>query len=213
MTTATPQTPTTGYLTTNTLGSPRVTTDQSGNVTSRRDFMPFGEEIASLGNRTAAIGYQTDATRQKFTGYERDQESSLDFAEARYHNFNLGRFNSPDPENAGAYESDPQSWNGYTYAGNNPILFTHPTGEDYVICDPDGKSNCQKPNTDKQFENARNAGGFTFNDGKIFDSDGVLRGTYSYIPNKGNQSGKVLVCSRGQLLKHSVQLLAEQLPG
>ena len=41
------------YLTTDSLGSPRVITDAEGNVTSRRDFMPFGEEIgAGAGGRT-----------------------------------------------------------------------------------------------------------------------------------------------------------------
>ncbi len=44
--TATPTAiPTTSYMTTDHLGSPRVITDKSGNVISRRDFMPFGEEI------------------------------------------------------------------------------------------------------------------------------------------------------------------------
>lgn len=40
-----PTAPTTAYLTTDHLGSPRAITDASGQVTSRRDFMPFGEEI------------------------------------------------------------------------------------------------------------------------------------------------------------------------
>jgi RHS repeat-associated protein len=35
--------------------------------------------------------------RQDFTGYERDGETGLDFAEARYYAKNHGRFNSPDP--------------------------------------------------------------------------------------------------------------------
>jgi hypothetical protein len=37
------QNPTTSYTTTDHLGSPRVITDQLGQVKSRRDFMPFGE--------------------------------------------------------------------------------------------------------------------------------------------------------------------------
>ena len=47
--------------------------------------MPFGEEVmAGVGGRTVAQGYgQTDNARQKFTGYERDDESGLDFAQAR----------------------------------------------------------------------------------------------------------------------------------
>jgi hypothetical protein len=69
-------TPTTSYVTTDHLGSPRVITDKNGNVISRRDFMPFGEEIsrANSGN---------DSIRKKFTGYEKDTETNLDFAEAR----------------------------------------------------------------------------------------------------------------------------------
>ena len=61
------------YLTNDHLGSPRITTDAVGAVISRRDFRPFGEEIA----RT---NYGADNVRQKFTGYERDIESDLDFA-------------------------------------------------------------------------------------------------------------------------------------
>jgi RHS repeat-associated protein len=140
------QSPQTSYLTNDPLGSPRITTNQAGNVQSRRDFMPFGEEITGLGNRTAAMGYQTDTIRQKFTSYERDNETALDYAKNRFHNFSLGRFTSPDPykivaeieyeqteEKAIAklnnYLNKPQQWNGYSYAINNPLKYTDPTGE------------------------------------------------------------------------------------
>ncbi|RMH32324.1 MAG: RHS repeat protein, partial [Acidobacteria bacterium] len=79
------------YLMSDHLGSPRVLTEQSGKVYSRRDFMPFGEEIRTL-QRTEQLGYGADAVRQKFTGYERDSESGLDFAQARYFHFGFGRF-------------------------------------------------------------------------------------------------------------------------
>jgi hypothetical protein len=52
----------------------------------------------------------------------------LDFAQARIHGYKIGRFTSPDPENAGADKRDPQSWNGFVYVGNNPINITDPTG-------------------------------------------------------------------------------------
>ncbi len=55
--TATPTaTPTTSYLTTDHLGSPRVITDKNGNVISRRDFMPFGEEILRANSGNDSIG-------------------------------------------------------------------------------------------------------------------------------------------------------------
>jgi hypothetical protein len=58
------------YLTNDHLGSPRVTSDANGQVISRRDLLPFGEEIQSgTGGRTTAQGYGGgDSIRQKFTG-------------------------------------------------------------------------------------------------------------------------------------------------
>lgn len=84
--------------------------------------------------------------RKQFTGYERDNESNLDFAQARYFAHNHGRFTSPDPykivaevqnepdaEKAKAmlvrYLMQPQQWNQYPYAINNPLKYTDPTGE------------------------------------------------------------------------------------
>ncbi len=66
--------PQVSYLTNDHLGSPRITTDKNGNVFSRRDFLPFGEELTALdtSQRTSTVGYATDSVRQKFTGYERD---------------------------------------------------------------------------------------------------------------------------------------------
>ncbi|MGC2656764.1 MAG: RHS repeat-associated core domain-containing protein [Bryobacteraceae bacterium] len=67
---------------------------------------------------------------QHFTRKERDTESGLDFFGARYYGSPLGRFNSPDPENAGADSTNPQSWNGYSYVLNNPLTNTDPDGTD-----------------------------------------------------------------------------------
>jgi GH24 family phage-related lysozyme (muramidase) len=42
----------------------------------------------------------------------------------------LGRFMSPDPGNAGADFTNPQSWNGYAYVLGNPLGNTDPSGDD-----------------------------------------------------------------------------------
>ncbi len=78
-------TPVTRYLTSDHLGSPRIIAGSNGAVLSRRDFMPYGEEaFIGVGNRAVGHGYTYgDSTRQKFTGYERDEETNLDFAQAR----------------------------------------------------------------------------------------------------------------------------------
>jgi RHS repeat-associated protein len=131
--TATPPTnPTTNYLTTDHLGSPRVITDAQGQVTARRDFMPFGEELGvGVGPRSTNLKYSatvTDNVRKRFTGYEKDDETGLDFAEARMYQNKHGRFTAPDPLLASASAANPQTFNRYTYTGNDPINYTDPSG-------------------------------------------------------------------------------------
>jgi RHS repeat-associated protein len=76
------------------------------------------------------------------TAKERDKESGLDYFLARYYASSLGRFNRVDPMNAGAAPSNPQSWNGYSYVFNNPLLFVDPTGEVTQICGLGGEDDC-----------------------------------------------------------------------
>ena len=109
--------------------------DKTGSPPSvkRHDYQPFGEEIggpqvALLGGRTTTQGYVADATRQKFTGYEADAETGLNFAQARYQSSLQGRFTSVDPLGASASVGDPQSFNRYSYVNNNPTNLTDPTG-------------------------------------------------------------------------------------
>ncbi|MBV6497204.1 MAG: RHS repeat-associated core domain-containing protein [Acidobacteria bacterium ACB1] len=110
------------------MGSPRVNTDASGAVIARHDYLPFGEEIDGVGGRTAGLNYGDDTIRKQFTGYERDTETALDFAQARYFNSGYGRFSSPDPLATSASSVRPQSWNRYSYSYNNPIRFSDPSG-------------------------------------------------------------------------------------
>ncbi len=119
------------YVTSDNLGSPRVITDGAGNVVARRDFMPFGEEIAAgTANRTTTLKYGSgiDNLRKRFTGYEKDSETNLDFAEARYYDNRYGRFTAVDPLLASGKSTDPQSFNRYAYVKNNPVLLIDPTG-------------------------------------------------------------------------------------
>jgi RHS repeat-associated protein len=115
------------YLTADHLGSPRINTDRDGNVTSRRDFHPFGEEIYTA-QRTTGLSYDADNIRKQFTGYERDDETHLDFAQARMHSYNLGRFTSPDPLLSSGRTESPQTWNRFVYVLGNPLRFVDPLG-------------------------------------------------------------------------------------
>ncbi|MBX3267903.1 MAG: hypothetical protein KF831_14485 [Acidobacteria bacterium] len=145
-TVAAPQSPKVSYTTADHLGSPRILTDENGTTISRRDFMPYGEEIMTP-ERHPNLSYTADDLRRKFTTYERDGETDSDYAKNRQTDFSRGRFTSPDPykivaevkvernkeradEMLRAYISHPQKWNQYPYTINNPLRYTDPTGEE-----------------------------------------------------------------------------------
>ena len=129
------------WLVTDHLGTPRMVADLTGSLIGikRHDYLPFGEEIgAGVGGRTQAQGYAGDNVRQQFTGYERDDETRLDYAQARYYASAQGRFTSPDPLLSSGKLIVPQSWNRYSYVLNNPLMFIDPTGLEWRKHDKDG---------------------------------------------------------------------------
>jgi RHS repeat-associated protein len=90
------------WLVTDHLGSTRMIVNKSGSLAGikRRDYLPFGEELAAtVGHRAASgSGYQVDdKPRQKFVGKERDTETGLDYSINRYYSATMGRFTSVDP--------------------------------------------------------------------------------------------------------------------
>ena len=114
------------------LGTPRIIIDKTGSLANvkRHDYLPFGEELLiGQGSRTAAIGYGGDTLRQKFTQKERDNETGLDYFEARYYSNTQGRLTSADEPFADQEEDDPQSWNLYSYVRNNPLRYIDPFGD------------------------------------------------------------------------------------
>jgi RHS repeat-associated protein len=84
----------------------------------------------------------------RYTGKERDSESGLDYMDARYYGSTMGRFMSPDPILSSGHEEDPQTWNKYAYARNNPLRYTDPTGLDFSLgCSQNNGTTCQGGNT------------------------------------------------------------------
>jgi len=106
------------YYGTDALGSVRVVFDAAGNRLARTDYVPFGEAL----NPTGAL------PSEQFTGQPRDGDAGLDYFGARYYAARLGRFSTLDP--VGGNAADPQSWNRYAYAHNNPGSFIDPNGMD-----------------------------------------------------------------------------------
>ncbi|HET8922587.1 MAG TPA: RHS repeat-associated core domain-containing protein [Candidatus Acidoferrum sp.] len=84
-----------------------------------------------------ATGYPTGNSTAK----ERDSESGLDNFGARYMASSLGRFMSPD-STAYAKPINPQSWNLYAYAFNNPLLYIDPTGHTVSLANCKDQNQC-----------------------------------------------------------------------
>jgi RHS repeat-associated protein len=124
----------TSYLFTDHQGSTRAVLDARGRVKARRDYGPFGGEVgAGVGPRTGAgTGGQLygslDGTRRQYALTERDAETGLDHAWWRKYDSLAGRWTSPDPYLGSASLGDPQSFNRYTYVGNDPVNFVDPSG-------------------------------------------------------------------------------------
>jgi hypothetical protein len=64
----------------------------------------------------------------------------LDNFGARYFGSSMGRFMSPDPKHLSAHLSDPQSFDRYAYARNNPLLYVDPNGKDFEKAVQDAKT-------------------------------------------------------------------------
>ena len=106
----------------NHIGSTVLETDSTGQVISYQEYHPYG---------TTAYHYIRSAPglypqRYQFAGQERDGETGLDYAGARYYASWLGRWTSSDPTGL----SDGP--NTYAYCGNNPVTRTDPSGTDTV---------------------------------------------------------------------------------
>ena len=110
----------------------------AGATITRHDYLPYGEELFAGIRGGGAYGYAASNLRQRFTGYERDNESGLDFAQARYYANVQGRFTSSDLPFVDQSESDPQSWNLYAYVRNNPCVNTDPSGRETCYYTPSG---------------------------------------------------------------------------
>jgi len=104
------------YLLADKLGTPRVVTDESGAVVASMTFDAFG-------NRTVKTG--VGSTRMGFTGNWTDPVTGLVYLRARDYDPATGQFLTVDPALNATHQP-------YAYTGNNPLIFTDPTGLDWL---------------------------------------------------------------------------------
>jgi len=106
-----------------------VITDSAGNLKSESDYFPWGGELQFT---------NSDSNHYKFTGKERDTETGLDRMGVRYYGNWIGRFATPDPLMIQKQKIvDPQQWNMYQYARDNPLRFIDPTGKAVQLSNDD----------------------------------------------------------------------------
>ena len=104
------------------LGSIRVLTDESGAVTDRYSFTAFGELLAHQGS---------DPNAYLFAGEALDANVGFYYLRARWMDPEAGRFASVDPFAGRIFE--PATLHKYVYAGNDPVDFVDPTGEEFSL--------------------------------------------------------------------------------
>ncbi|WP_337244669.1 RHS repeat-associated core domain-containing protein [Luteimonas sp. gir] len=105
------------YVHTDALGSIVAESDSAGQVVSRREYEPYGQQLAP-----------TVQDGPGYTGHVQDAATGLTYMQQRYYDPGIGRFLSADPVTA--HSSPVAMFNRYQYAKNNPYRFTDPDGRE-----------------------------------------------------------------------------------
>lgn len=129
----------------------------------------------------------TCAQNYKFTGYERDSETGLDYAVNRYYNSRIGRFMSADPSGlASASPNNPQSLHRYAYVLNNPLIGIDPFGLECAFMSADGSSVEEVDPTDENdHSSGTDSASCAGNGGYYFDSNNEVNYD-NYAQDGGN---------------------------
>jgi RHS repeat-associated protein len=106
------------YFVADAIGTVRMMTSSSGNVVGEYEYSAFGEVLSHSGDATSDF---------LFTGERRDSATGLDYLRARNYDTGTGRFVSRDP--FPGTSTVPATFNPYSYAHNDPISLSDPSGQ------------------------------------------------------------------------------------
>ena len=106
------------------LGTERMRTTYNGQVEGTFTSLPFGDGQATAGADTDANHYAM---------LDHDTTSDTDYAQYRQYANMQGRWLSPDPYHGSYKMRNPQSFNRYVYASNNPLARVDHLGLDDII--------------------------------------------------------------------------------
>ena len=113
------------YQLDNHLGSAALELDTSANIISYEEYYPYGDTSYRAGRNASEVSRK----RYRYTGKEKDEESSLYYCEQRYYAAHISRWVSTDP-----------TWledgiNLYAYVNGNPVSGLDPSGTQTVDVD------------------------------------------------------------------------------
>jgi RHS repeat-associated protein len=119
------------YFHTDNLGSISVITDASGNVVERDGYDAWGKRRFPNG-ADDPTGSLTSQVTRGFTGQEELADVGLVHLNGRVYDPLVARMMAADPMVDTPLNG--QTWNRYSYVGNNPLTFTDPSGYCFLGC-------------------------------------------------------------------------------
>ena len=115
------------------LKTDRVHTDLNGAVAATYTSLPFGD-----GGAETSTGTYAGWDFLRFGDMDFNAETATNHAIFRNYSPQQGRWTTPDPYDGSYDQSNPQSFNRYSYALNSPLVFTDPfglnCGDNYNTC-------------------------------------------------------------------------------
>jgi RHS repeat-associated protein len=120
------------YYSADHLGSVTAMSDDQGHVSATGSdptmfgYDPWGARRNPDGTAANPASFNLPLGHRQFTGHEQIPDVGLVNMNGRLYDPSLGRFLSPDPNVQ--FVADLQSYNRYSYAGNNPLRYTDPSG-------------------------------------------------------------------------------------
>jgi RHS repeat-associated protein len=109
---------TNSYYHVDSLGTNVAVTNQDGSLQARYEYDAYGNRLTDAGNSESSFG---------FTGYQKDEDTGLYYANARYYDSITGTFLREDPLEGNV--NTPPSLHRYNYAYSNPTRFIDPDGK------------------------------------------------------------------------------------
>jgi RHS repeat-associated protein len=148
-------------------GTERMRTTFNGAVEGSFTSLPFGDAFGTVSG--------IDGDPYHYGMLDHDYASDTDHAQFRQYSSTPGRWMSPDPYSGSYHMRNPQSFNRYTYALNNPLRFVDPSGLilcDYGMSDAGPNSGNEDVEDDDSDDECTGSGGTVISDNSTVNVNG-----------------------------------------